>query len=426
MRQVATLNDKNSRRPWLCIIGASRSHLPFIEAALHLNFNTLVFDRDGDAPGVRVATRFEAISTHDADDIMSKCNELIQHGELLGCITYVSDERALTAAAKVIEEFSLPGFKPIAVVNTSNKYRMKACLEREGIPTPQFGIIRSLAELYEFLVEHKQAIIKPAFGGTGSAGVALVFYGGQQNNQAFQRAQQESANDEVIAEVYTPGQEYSIDGYVQRGRITVLGIAHKFTLGPKHHFVINGFATGGLGRNANKEYEKVLEELIDLGYRVVATLEIDDSFFSIDVVSGEQGLVVVDVGLLLDAKIDRLLYFSGLDVYELRCRLAIGEKATVYQNRAVFGSGYALRFLYSSKYGKFHPVQEGMINGMGDTGVCRTRVEWNRQAGEVVAPPESLADTVGWLMVEASDRFAAWELASEQRLSNLFSVEAIQ
>jgi len=339
-------------------------------------------------------------------------------------MTYVSHERAMMAAARVAEALELPGFKPTAVANTNNRHLMKACLEQKGIPTLQFKLVSSYREFIEFITEYKQAIIKPSFGSTGSLGVELTTINDRKNNIVFIKAQQESGNGKVIVETYYPGQEYSVDGYVgNEGEVTVLSVANKFTLGSNNNFVIKGFALGKSTACVASSNEKIMKEIIELSSRTVTSLEINNSFFSLDIIDGENGLMVIDAGLLMDAKIDRLLFFAGLDVYTLRCLLAIGKYTHKRMEWNCKNRGYALRFLYANSEGIiWQHCNSNLHSSIANHGNSRIAIEWERQNGDYVRPPLSLSDTIGWIMVESSDRSTAWKIASEFTTDKCFSL----
>ena len=78
---------------WVCVIGGGRSQVPFIEAAGERGLNTVVFDRDPDAPAKDIATEFVAMSTHDTDGVIAHLDE--HPRDLAGCFTYSSFEGAL-------------------------------------------------------------------------------------------------------------------------------------------------------------------------------------------------------------------------------------------------------------------------------------------------------------------------------------------
>ncbi len=411
----------NKQQPWLCIIGASHSHVPFIKAANQLNLKTIVFDRNKNAPGYKLADHFEAISTHDVEGIIAACKRQNNSKKIIGCLTYSSDSQALKAVAKVSELLCLKGFSTEALNNINNKCIMKERLREFNIPTPEFFTVHNLEEVYQLKNKLKNIIIKPATGACGSIGVCMTPTTNQNLEILFKKAFKYSEDDNVLVEVHYPGQEYSIDGYVQDGNIAILSIAHKFVsnLGP--NFLINGFATGiSPEKRRNKDYTNFLH-LSKLTSRILTALKIDNSFFSIDIILGKNGPMVIDCGLLMDSKIDYLLKFSGTDIYDLRCRLAIGEKINYFSDWKSFECGYALRFLYANKKGRLH-IKYDIIKKILKQQPDLIFFSWERQEGDPVKLPTSLADTIGWIIVKDSDRYTAWEKISREQFNNVFSV----
>jgi biotin carboxylase len=197
----------------------------------------------------------------------------------------------------------------------------------------------------------------------------------------------------------------------------LLSISNKFTFEPS--FVIDGYAAGKVveGGQPTAELSRVLEEL---GVRVITGLEINDSLFSIDVLVCNGKLLVVDVGPLLDAKMDRLLEIAGTDIYELQCHLATGQRILPGRFPPPRTKGYALRFLYSRASGVLEPANGKSLPTRTPRG--SGRIEWERRPGDRVGPPSSVADTLGWVMVIGEDRSMAWLNAKNTRPEELFRI----
>jgi predicted ATP-grasp superfamily ATP-dependent carboligase len=398
--------------PWVCIIGGSFSQVPYIRAANNLGYNTLVFDRDFNAPGADYATRFIAISTHDNDKILGTIAKISENIYLAGCLTSSAHHKALSTTAAVVEEFDLIGSNTDAANLTNNKKLMKECLKSNNIMTPAYCCIDYTVDAGKFLASYSTAIMKPSSGGTGSAGIRIIA-NGQLHLQDFNQTQVESLDNHVILEEYFPGQEYSIDGFVNKGKVNILSVSLKYTNGPAGNFTIDGFATG------NKIDDKVFTSMYDIADKVVIALKLDNTFFSIDAIIGEKEIAVVDVGLLLDAKIDRLIFFAGLDIYTLRIRLATNSLDEKNEQYLVNDHGYALKFFYpdSSGYLYYNDKNIEMLRRKHE--LCFER---QRLSGDYVSKPASLSDTIGWVIAKGEDYSQAWSLVSSINSDSIFSV----
>ncbi len=136
--------------------------------------------------------------------------------------------------------------------------------------------------------------------------------------------------------------------------------------------------------------------LTGLAEPVLSAAGLDDSYFSLDVIESDGGLFVIDVGPLLDAKIDRLLHHAGVDVYGVASDIGLGGPVAAALS---LGRAHALRFVYASEPG---------VLAMGTAGRVKTKggfayLEFEKTAGDEVRPPESVADVVAWVIGSGSD-----------------------
>lgn len=185
------------------------------------------------------------------------------------------------------------------------------------------------------------------------------------------------------------------------GDVVVLAAADKLNSGADGGFVITGFdADGGA----------IPPPIATTARDVVFALGIDDSFFTVDMIVTARGPVVLEAGVLLDAKIDRLLFHGGVDPYRYFLQRALRLPAPPPSlERAV-----SLRFLFAEEAGTLRIVSPTTEGGI---------VEWERHDGDAVRPPESIADTVGWVITKGEDRARA--VAASERIARgeLFTVE---
>lgn len=402
-------------RDFFVVVGGSQSHVPFIQVAKDLGYRTVVFDRNPSAPGADIADVFYPISTHDVERILAECHYSSKQATLAGIITYSSYTMPLKVVAKVSEVLGLHSFSTQAVENTTNKARMKQRLSEVGVLTPEWLVTADCDEAVSFLVNcQSPVVVKPSSGSVGSAGISMV----SEEKQlwgAFEAASKISEDDLVILEKFYNAREFSVDGIVSRNRGNVLAVSEKFNLGAAHNFVMSGFVTG---QSPEMNLKRSTDAIARVVLRAVEALGINDSFFGADVLLTDQGPLVLEVGLLLDAKIDRLLHFCGVNVYEMICRVACGLDIE-YEDRG-WSRGYALKFMFADRPGLLSIGSKIALETL-KTENERWIVEWERQGGDLVWPPESIADIISWVIVEANDRTSAWKRASEIASRNLFA-----
>lgn len=301
----------------LAIIGLSRSTVPFIEAAQSADIEIVGFDKDPTSAGRMMADHYYSIDARDFDQIL----QITQEHYCEGCFTYSSDNDVLWTSAKINFELN-KSMQVQSMKNTLNKRSMKSRLEQSELPTPDYIILNDRKSAESFLKEHGKIVVKPV-DGTGGHGVRVT-------------EKYEERSKGLLAEPYLEGQVYTVDGFVSNGKWRLLAVSRKTMVQSKGRFIMRGFKTVDFGEGFTKA---------GLAGAVVEAFEIDDSFFSIDIIASEDGLEIIDVGLLLDAKMDRLLHHMDFDVYSIGIQLAMGEDIDASE-RELFNPGFEMRFIY--------------------------------------------------------------------------------
>ncbi len=397
--------------PWVCIIGGGKSQVPFIEAAAAEGARSLVFDGDPAAPAREIADRFVPISTHDTAGVLEHC-EGFDDGPPVGCFTYSSYEQALVTTAAVVERFGLRGLTSEALHRTSSKPRMRAHLSNSGVAVPAWQRTVDAGELAAFRADHGTVMVKPARGGVGSAGVALIDDATADAIGLLETACSLSSDGAAILEEFLEGDEYSIDGYVVGGSVRVLATSRKHTRGD--HFVIEGYVFD------REEVADPSGRFGALAARTIGALALDDTFFSLDVLFTADGPVVLDAGPLLDAKMDRLLWHSGIDVYRIPTAAALGQLDSGPEEAPARPGAHGLRFLYADRPGTLGRAAPGEF--VDEDGV-RLVFELEREVGSAVAPPTSVADTIGWLYATGENPSAVWATLGDVEVDRYVGVE---
>jgi len=310
---------------------------------------------------------------------------------LVGCFTYSSFEGALLTTSAVVARFGVRGLRREALDRMWSKPEMLRALDSAGLATTDWMVTSDPVELGEFAARHGAAIIKPARGGIGSVGVSFVAAGTERIEDLVTKACAASSDGLALVERFLSGNEYSVDGYVSGGTAVVLSVSRKSSLGAEGGFVMVGFVTG-----PGAIQEDVASALTGLAEPVVSAAGLDDSYFSLDVIESDGALFVIDVGPLLDAKIDRLLHHAGVDVYGVASDIGLGAPIA---GALSLDRAHALRFIYASELGVLAVGLAGRVN----TQVGSAHLEFEKAVGDQVRPPESVADVVAWVIGSGSD-----------------------
>ncbi|MFV1493033.1 ATP-grasp domain-containing protein [Phaeobacter sp. JH18-32] len=175
-------------------------------------------------------------------------------------------EYGFLTAAHIAEALDLPSNCQVPTVRlTRNKRRMRETLRAAGIEDVPFARVRTVAEIAEFVARHGDSIVKPAEGG-GSEGVHFVD-GSTDIQTALSHALQ-VGREELIAEAFIPGPEYSVETMSVGGRHRVLQITEKTTSGAPY-FIESGHVQPAALSAADEARiaERVQALLEAVGYR---------------------------------------------------------------------------------------------------------------------------------------------------------------
>jgi len=422
---------RHSDSGWLVHIGAGQSSVNFLRHAQEQGLRTLAIDIDRDAPGFTYATRTLERSRDDLDGILREVRRFATQHTLVGCSTTSSAAAALDTTAAIREEHDLRGLRSAAMDLLADRSVWKDRLASRSISTPASALISTPEELDQFLDEQPSTLVKPESGGRGSMGVARVRRGDTRNRDLFNEAQDSSASGLVLAEDFVTGDEYSIDGIIRGGVFQMLHLGRKFSARNHRGTLPTGYAWGAPSRNVRCDEEPRWLEYQALASATGRSLELHDTFMSLDVIDDGERTFIIDVGCQLDAKVDRALEFSGLDVAELECAIAIGSPCLPEHEPNALTRGYAIRFLYVDSDGRLNPRSDFEYQTLDPSSEswqeirmpsCRLEFEWEKDANAVVKRPRSVSDLVACVLIESEDRNQAWMRCNEIEESTLFAV----
>ena len=225
-------------------------------------------------------------------------------------------------------------------------------------------------------------IVKPSGSNGGAKGVFLVSK--EQIDNVFLTTKRLSGNRKVIVQKFIIGIEYNVSGLVHNNVLSFLPTIRKYTLGKKFGFTHSRYEVTGI-QNMNQINRYSLEQTFRKSLKVIHA---NNYFFNMDVIFTKGNLFVVDFGILLDSKVDRLFSYSGINVYEALLNTLTGKKSFLYNlnpETEIF-----LKFMYAKKGGRL------VINK--NFREQNLLVEWNKKPDEAVKKPDSLKDSLGWII----------------------------
>jgi len=116
-------------RKRIIILGASKLQVPAIVEAKKMGLETVVVDKNPDAPGFAIADVRILESTRDTDKIMKAALEL----HVSGIMTMATD-LPMRVVASVASAIGLPGISEENVMKATDKGLMRKCLKEAGLP----------------------------------------------------------------------------------------------------------------------------------------------------------------------------------------------------------------------------------------------------------------------------------------------------
>ena len=211
---------------------------PAIQAASKLGYKVAIADGNPNAVCVPLADIFKPVDLKDREALLSFARELDNtEGRLAGVFTAGTDFSA--SVSYITEKMGLPGHSFEAALNASDKFRMRSCFAKAGVPSPRFISVteedaeKSADDLMRAAgFSCFPLVIKPVdnMGGRGCRMVRSE----KELSEAVKVAVQFSRTKHAIVEEYMHGREFSIDALVFDGEVTICGFADRHIYYPPY------------------------------------------------------------------------------------------------------------------------------------------------------------------------------------------------
>ena len=379
----------------IVFITGSKSSLPFIDEAKKRGYKTIVIDNDPDCVGKEIADNFAVFSAADEENILDYLKVISDKFEIKGIITYSSLSFAMTSASRIAQEFNLPFYSKESVEITYDKGLLHQKMIGSGCNLP-----KTSNELSKELLSSKGfnfPIVLKLKSGIGSLGTSFI----ESNNDLMKALAHQDLSKFIIQE-YIQGPLLHIDGYIQNGQVFFFALLEKGTKTENSVPLTKSFCKASEGFLNLKEYEGLLNSIIKFIY----ISGMDNNFFGADFIFDikKQDFFLIEIGYLLDVKIDRLLYKAGINPYRIMLDIATGKKVKADLNS--LKKNLKLEFIYPNKVGKFNHIYDEDI-----------LFEWENDSGEVSALPKSVSDVLGWGIYST----LLYEKIPIDKLNNIFN-----
>lgn len=301
----------------ILILGAGLMQKPAILAAKHLGYKAVVVDANKNAVAVPLADEFYPVDLKDREALLELAKTLSKKGCLKGVFTAGTDFSA--SVSFVAENLGLPAHNFEAALNASDKVRMRACFEKEGVPSPKFIELTedSLSKIGE--IEFPK-VVKPC-DNMGGRGCRLI-----RNQDEFQTsvttAIKNSRTSRAIFEDYMEGAEFSIDSVVYNGTLTITGFADRHIFYPPY-FIEMGHSL------PSRVDSKIKNELIATFALGIKALGLTCGVAKADIKYTKNGPMIGEIAARLSGGYMSgwtFPYSSGMNLTEEAMKIAVGQE----------------------------------------------------------------------------------------------------
>lgn len=239
----------------IAIIGASYLQEPLIEKAKSMGLQTHVFAWKANDVGERSADFFYPISIIEKEQILEKCRLIGIDG-----ICTIASDLAVVTVNYVADQLHLVSNSPACTLVSTNKHEMREAFRRNGDPSPNSVMVRSVADLADVSLEYP-VIVKPV-DRSGSRGI-MKLDSPEGLTQAIQHAAEQSFSHEALVEEFAQGQEYSVEHVSWKGKHHFLAVTKKYTTGVPHFIETGHLEPAPLPEGLQKRICDVADHALD-------------------------------------------------------------------------------------------------------------------------------------------------------------------
>jgi biotin carboxylase len=342
----------------LLVVGCGFPQLSLIRAAKRRGLYVIGADFNPRAIAVGLCDEFQEVSTSDVEGLRKLVARL-----RADAVTTTGSEVSLKATAEVAAELSLPFYaEPETVRRCQDKDAMRAAYAKKGLAVPAFARCRTLREARAFAEEQDFPLVMKPARGWGQRGVARVEEDAELA-PAFEEARAQSASAGlplVVVEAWIEGREYSVNGWIEDGRLESYCVTERITVPGKKPLGVMIAETYPSGLSADEE-ARVVEE----ARRGAAALGHARGPCYSQVALGQRGCFLFETAARLgggfDADVTRLA--SGVDLYDRVLGVALGD--AVLERQGVVGPAHG------GAIAKFLVARPGHVSAVSGVGEAR-------------------------------------------------------
>ena len=386
------------------ILGASRLQVPAIKKAKEKGLFVYVLDYDPNAVGIQYADKFLEISTIDKEAVYRAALEYKPDY----IITSTSDMPVRTVSWVCEKLGKKTDISYQGAICATDKITMRKCMEKAGVPIPEYHEIDDLDAFLEIALKMPQRfILKPA-DSAASRGVVLVDKRDNPNYEELYRYTiQYSHSGKVLVEEFVEGTEVSVESY------SVEGIPHIITITDKLVSELPYFVE--LGHTEPSRLPMAHQKaIIEIAYAAIRAIGMENGPTHTEIMLTSSGPKIIEIAARLggDFITSKLVPLStGVDMIECSFSSLLGEEVKC---NSTISKGSAIRFI-QGKEGRLLGV-EGIENARQVSGV--KEIEIYIKPGDFINELKNSSDRIGHIIAVGKDADEAAR-AADSALSKL-------
>ncbi len=333
-----------------------------------------------------------ACSLDDAEAVRDALTRMAGQWALCGIVSL--NEYRVEAAAEFARSLDL--VYPRGIANLRRKHELRALLSKAGLPAPRYATFNHLAEVTRLLQTMALPVVVKPTADSGSRHVTLCHTPEETQDAATAVLRSPAYTGPAtppygLMEEFIPGPEYSIEGYVHRGRIAIVAMTEKRTTPGPQFVELQHIVPGRAAPDAANAIERTV-------IRALQVLGVDNVVFHAEcrwhVEHRQPYIIEINPRPAGDRIPDLVRATTGLDLRTAALAIALGE--TPEQGRKPPTASVAgIRFFHADRAGvvrRTRTVQDLRIQ----------QVHWYGKAGQHVGPTTDNFSRLGYVMASAS------------------------
>lgn len=390
----------------IMIFGVGELQESIIKRAKAMGLFVVGIDPCADAVCRDAVDAFEVVGGQDYEGTLAVARKYN-----ISAIATAATDKPLVMMARVAKELNLPFYSEETAQISTDKFRMKECFRKAGIPCANGGLIKSIDEA-EGLVY--PVILKPR-DNSGSRGVIFC------NNKAeleaaFNEAMQYTKLDSVLVEEFIEGQEYSIEGLHYDGKSEVIQFTEKTTTPFPYNVETQHVQPANISDEHKEQIRKIIAD-------IAVALGFENCPSHTELKINERGIFIIETsprlgGGYITSTLTPLS--TGINMEEQLLNIAVGNKVDTTSGKAERASAVL-----------FHSLPEGVVSKI-DPQICEIH-KWEGieafdlklKPGSVVNKFKSGLDRYGQFIVSADTRNKVEELIEKysKAISNFIKID---